>query len=160
MRQAVRTDSMPSSASALARNPAALQQSSTPQHCFLQQCERALAEVKPGQRVNCIPGIQSLAMKGRLIATLTEHYGEGAFELTPRSWLLPEQYWHWRLWAESQVHFCSCTLQTNNPCLLTPCSYTLQTNHPCVLTPCSYLLQTNNPCLPTPAAMRACTSGA
>jgi len=111
MRQAVCTDSMPSSASALARNPAALQQSSTPQHCFLQQCERALAEVKPGQRVNCIPGIQSLAMKGRLIATLTEHYGEGAFELTPRSWLLPEQYWHWRLWAESQVHFCSYTLQ-------------------------------------------------
>jgi len=130
MRQAVRTDSMPSSASALARNPAALQQSSTPQHCFLQQCERALAEVKPGQRVNCIPGIQSLAMKGRLIATLTEHYGEGAFELTPRSWLLPEQYWHWRLWAESQVHFCSYTLQTNHPCLMTP------------------------------AAIRACTSGA
>lgn len=66
-----------------------------------QQCERALTQVKPGQRVNCVPGIQSLTRKGRLIATLTEHYGEGAFELTPRSWLLPEQYWQWRLWAES-----------------------------------------------------------
>ena len=37
------------------------------------------------------------------MATLTEHYGEGAFELMPRSWLLPDHYWHWRLWAEAQV---------------------------------------------------------
>ena len=121
MRQAVRTDSMHSSASALATSqPATLQQSCTPRHCFLQQCERALTQVKPGQRVNCVPGIQSLTRKGRLIATLTEHYGEGAFELTPRSWLLPEQYWHWRLWAESQVRFCSYTLQTKQPCLMAP----------------------------------------
>ena len=70
---------------------------------LLQQCERALTKVKPGQRVNCLPGVQNLAGKGRLIATLTQHYGQGAFELTPRSWLLPDQYWHWRLWAETQV---------------------------------------------------------
>ena len=55
------------------------------------------------QRVSCVPGIASLARKNRLIATLVQHYGEGAFELTPRSWLLPNQYWQWRLRAEAQV---------------------------------------------------------
>ena len=69
----------------------------------LQNCERALTQVHPGQRVNCIPGILSLSQKHRLVATLTSHYGEGAFELIPRSWLLPSRYWHWRLWAEAQV---------------------------------------------------------
>lgn len=67
-----------------------------------QQCERALTQVGPGQKVNCVPGIQSLARKHRLVATLSQHYGEGAFNFIPRSWLLPDQYWHWRLWAESQ----------------------------------------------------------
>ena len=71
--------------------------------CQPQNCERALTQVHPGQRVNCIPGILSLAQKHRLVATLTSHYGEGAFELVPRSWLLPSRYWHWRLWAEAQV---------------------------------------------------------
>ncbi|KAL3152177.1 hypothetical protein ABBQ32_001268 [Trebouxia sp. C0010 RCD-2024] len=65
-------------------------------------CEKALTSVHPGQRVNCIPGILSLAQKHKLVATLTSHYGEGAFELIPRSWLLPSRYWHWRLWAEAQ----------------------------------------------------------
>lgn len=67
-----------------------------------QNCEKALTLVRPGQGVNCIPGILSLAQKHRLVATLTSHYGEGAFELIPRSWLLPSRYWHWRLWAEAQ----------------------------------------------------------
>lgn len=71
--------------------------------CQLQNCERALTQVHPGQRVNCIPGILSLAQKHRLVATLTSHYGEGAFELIPRSWLLPSRYWQWRLWAEAEV---------------------------------------------------------
>jgi len=134
VRQAVCTHSMHSSANAFARRKSAtLQQSCTPQHCFLQQCERALTQAKPGQRVNCVPGIQSLTRKGRLIATLTQHYGEGAFELTPRSWLLPEQYWHWRLWAESQVHFCSYTLQTNHPCVLTTAAIRA---YPSALTSC------------------------
>lgn len=72
----------------------------------MQACERALTKVQGHQRVSCVPGIASLARKNRLIATLTQHYGEGAFELTPRSWLLPDQYWQWRVQAETQVsHF-------------------------------------------------------
>lgn len=27
-------------------------------------------------------------------------YGEGAFTILPRSFLLPEGYWAWRLWRE------------------------------------------------------------
>lgn len=69
----------------------------------LQACEKALTKVQGHQRVSCVPGIASLARKNRLIATLVQHYGEGAFELTPRSWLLPNQYWQWRVQAEAQV---------------------------------------------------------
>lgn len=69
----------------------------------LQACERALTKVQGHQKVSCVPGIASLARKNRLIATLVQIYGEGAFELTPRSWLLPHQYWHWRVLAEAQV---------------------------------------------------------
>ena len=79
------------------------QQASKGSHSWLQNCERALTQVHPGQRVNCLPGVLSLAQKHRLVHTLTSHYGEGAFELIPRSWLLPSRYWHWRLWAEAQV---------------------------------------------------------
>ena len=82
----------------------------------MQACERVLTKIQPHQRVNCVPGIASLARKNRLIATLVQHYGEGAFEMTPRSWLLPEQYWHWRLRAEAQAsHF--------NPLPALPCRY-------------------------------------
>lgn len=77
---------------------------------LLQQCEKALTKIGPRQRVSCVPGVQSLARKARLIATLAWHYGEGAFELTPRSWLLPHQYWQWRLWAEAQVPSSLCIL--------------------------------------------------
>ena len=69
----------------------------------MQACERALTKVHARQKVNCVPGIASLARKNRLIATLVQHYGEGAFEMTPRSWLLPNQYWHWRVRAEAQA---------------------------------------------------------
>lgn len=74
----------------------------------MQACEKALTKIQPHQRVNCVPGIASLARKNRLIASLVQHYGEGAFELTPRSWLLPEQYWHWRLRAEAQATHLTC----------------------------------------------------
>jgi hypothetical protein len=29
-------------------------------------------------------------------------YGEQAFHIMPRSYLLPEQYMHWRVWADRQ----------------------------------------------------------
>ena len=32
--------------------------------------------------------------------TLARAYGEGAFSILPRSFLLPEGYWAWRLWRE------------------------------------------------------------
>lgn len=67
--------------------------------------------------MNCIPGILSLAQKHRLAATLTSHYGEGAFELIPRSWLLPSRYWHWRLWAEAQVTLCHTLLNFFPSCI-------------------------------------------
>ena len=34
------------------------------------------------------------------VETLARAYGEGAFSILPRSFLLPEGYWAWRLWRE------------------------------------------------------------
>jgi len=42
-------------------------------------------------------------MKDRLVARLTQFYGEGAFNIIPRSYLLPTQYWPWRMWLAAQV---------------------------------------------------------
>ncbi len=58
----------------------------------MQACLKALPHTVPGQRVNCIPGISALTDKRRLIETLVRAYGEGAFRIVPRTFLLPEQY--------------------------------------------------------------------
>lgn len=50
-----------------------------------------------------MPGITALSDKRRLIDTLTAAYGEGAFGMLPRTFLLPEGYWDWRLWMEDHV---------------------------------------------------------
>lgn len=68
-----------------------------------QACLRALPHTQPGQKVSCMPGIVALSDKRRLIETLTSAYGEGAFSILPRTFLLPELYWEWRLWIQGQV---------------------------------------------------------
>lgn len=69
----------------------------------LQGCLQSLAHAVPGHKVSCVPGLHELTLKDRLIARLTQFYGEGAFDIIPRSYLLPTQYWPWRLWLANQV---------------------------------------------------------
>ena len=64
----------------------------------------ALPYVIPGHKVSCVPGLHELTLKDRLVARLTQFYGEGAFRIIPRSYLLPTQYWNWRLWLAAKVH--------------------------------------------------------
>ena len=64
---------------------------------------QALPHVIPGHKVSCVPGLSELTIKDRLVARLTQFYGEGAFAIIPRSYLLPSQYWHWRMWLAAQV---------------------------------------------------------
>lgn len=68
-----------------------------------QACLKALSHAVPGQRVNCIPGISALTDKRRLIETLVRTYGEGAFQIVPRTFLLPEQYLEWRAWMRAHA---------------------------------------------------------
>lgn len=56
-----------------------------------------------GQRVNCVPGLEQLTDKYNLIVTLRFYFGEGAFTISPPSYLLPEEYWKWRLRIARQV---------------------------------------------------------
>lgn len=69
----------------------------------LQDCHKALRRLRPGQKVNCVPGMAALSSKGLLAASLTAAYGEGAFDIIPRSYRLPDQYWRWRAWLKLQV---------------------------------------------------------
>ena len=69
----------------------------------MQGCERALLHAKPGQRVSCVPGMEAVTEKRQLAATMVAAYGEGAFAVIPRTYLLPEEYWRWRLAIQSQV---------------------------------------------------------
>ncbi|KAK9865549.1 hypothetical protein WJX84_007461 [Apatococcus fuscideae] len=68
-----------------------------------QGCERALLHAKPGQRVSCVPGMEAVTEKRQLAATMVAAYGEGAFAVIPRTYLLPEEYWRWRLAIQSQA---------------------------------------------------------
>lgn len=70
---------------------------------MLQACLKALPRTQPGQRVNCVPGVTALSDKRRLVETLIGSYGSGAFTIIPRTFLLPQQYWDWRLWLLHQV---------------------------------------------------------
>ena len=76
-------------------------------HC-IQGCVRALPHALPGHKISCVPGLHELTMKDRLIARLTQFYGEGAFSIIPRSYLLPAQYWQWRMWLAAQVRAFNC----------------------------------------------------
>ena len=69
----------------------------------MQACLKALPHTVLGQRVNCIPGITALTDKRRLVETLVRTYGEGAFQIAPRTFLLPEQYLEWRAWIRAHV---------------------------------------------------------
>lgn len=71
--------------------------------CCVQACLKALPHTEPGQRVNCIPGITALTDKRRLIETLVNVYGEGAFQIVPRTFLLPEQYVEWLAWLRAHA---------------------------------------------------------
>ncbi|BDA46895.1 probable tubulin polyglutamylase ttll6 [Coccomyxa sp. Obi] len=66
-------------------------------------CLKALPHTRPGQKVSCMPGITALSDKRRLIETLTSAYGDGAFTILPRTFLLPELYWDWRLWIQGHM---------------------------------------------------------
>ncbi|WIA21519.1 hypothetical protein OEZ85_000720 [Tetradesmus obliquus] len=59
-------------------------------------CHKAYESMKPGQMVNCIPGVQAMSLKRNFLQTWQQAYGEAAFGYIPRSYLLPQQYWLWR----------------------------------------------------------------
>ena len=65
-----------------------------------------------GKRVSCVPGLEALTDKHRLVATLLDAYGTRAFDIIPRSYLLPAQYWKWRAWLLQQVR--------THPCITSP----------------------------------------
>ncbi len=73
------------------------------QSLLVQACLKALPHTVPGQRVNCIPGISALTDKRRLIETLVRAYGEGAFRIVPRTFLLPDEYLEWRAWIRAHA---------------------------------------------------------
>ena len=50
-----------------------------------------------------MPGLTALSSKGLLVRSITAAYGEGAFRVMPRSYVLPDQYWRWRAWLKAQV---------------------------------------------------------
>eukprot|EP00198_Chlamydomonas_reinhardtii_P010170 XP_001699507.1 predicted protein [Chlamydomonas reinhardtii] len=58
-------------------------------------CHSVLGAIAPPKRVNCVPGVESVAHKQPL-----EAYGEAAFAYIPRSYMLPGQYWTWRAWTQ------------------------------------------------------------
>ena len=70
---------------------------------MMQACLKALPHTVHGQRVNCIPGISALTDKRRLIETLVRAYGDGASQIVPRTFLLPEQYLEWRAWIRTHA---------------------------------------------------------
>ncbi|WIA41949.1 hypothetical protein OEZ86_009255 [Tetradesmus obliquus] len=59
-------------------------------------CHKGYESMKPGQMVNCIPGVQAMSLKRNFLQTWQQAYGEAAFGYIPRSYLLPQQYWLWR----------------------------------------------------------------
>jgi hypothetical protein len=72
-------------------------------------CHKALPRMQPGQRVSCAPGVQGIVSKQALLRAAQAAYGERAFGFSPRSYLLPEQYWVWRNailnndWADTKL---------------------------------------------------------
>ncbi|KAG2446963.1 hypothetical protein HYH02_008117 [Chlamydomonas schloesseri] len=63
-------------------------------------CHSVLGAIAPPKRVNCVPGVESVAYKQPLVRTMQEAYGEAAFAYIPRSYMLPGQYWTWRSWTQ------------------------------------------------------------
>ncbi|KAG2432255.1 hypothetical protein HXX76_009173 [Chlamydomonas incerta] len=64
-------------------------------------CHSVLGAIAPPKRVNCVPGVESVAYKQPLVRTMQEAYGEAAFAYIPRSYMLPGQYWTWRAWTQT-----------------------------------------------------------
>eukprot|EP00884_Botryococcus_braunii_P012181 jgi/Botrbrau1/20964/Bobra.0135s0082.1 len=60
-------------------------------------CHKAFPHMRAGQRVNCVPGLEQLTDKYNLIVTLLFYFGEGGFRICPPSYLLPDDYWRWRM---------------------------------------------------------------
>jgi Tubulin-tyrosine ligase family len=52
--------------------------------------------------MNLVPGFNYVTGKKKLVDTLTDAYGEAAFQLTPHSFTLPEELESWKLWTAQQ----------------------------------------------------------
>ena len=67
-----------------------------------QRCTDLETAVIPGQRASCIPRLQTLTWKDSLPELLVRALGqEAAFNITPPSFLIPEQVDAWKAWAAS-----------------------------------------------------------
>ena len=68
-----------------------------------QRCTDLEAAVAPGQRASCIPRLQTLTWKDSLPEVLVAALGrERAFNITPPSFLIPEQEAEWHAWAAAR----------------------------------------------------------
>ena len=64
------------------------------------RCTDLEHHVLPGQRMSCIPRLQTLTWKDSFAETLVAEYGvEGAFNITPPTFVIPEQVAEWKAWA-------------------------------------------------------------
>ena len=64
------------------------------------RCTDLEHHVLPGQRMSCIPRLQTLTWKDSFAETLVAEYGvEAAFNITPPTFVIPEQAAEWKAWA-------------------------------------------------------------
>lgn len=67
-----------------------------------QRCTDLEAAVIPGQRSSCIPRLQTLTWKDSLPELLVRALGaDAAFNITPPSFLIPEQVDEWKAWVKT-----------------------------------------------------------
>ena len=66
------------------------------------RCTDIEGQTKAGQRSCCIPRLQTLTWKDSLAEALVKQFGpQRAFNITPPSFLIPEQLTEWRNWAKN-----------------------------------------------------------
>lgn len=66
------------------------------------RCTDIEGQTKAGQRSCCIPRLQTLTWKDSLAEALVKQFGpQRAFNVTPPSFLIPEQLAEWRHWAKN-----------------------------------------------------------
>ena len=66
------------------------------------RCTDIEGQTKAGQRSCCIPRLQTLTWKDSLAEALVKQFGpRRAFNITPPSFLIPEQLAEWRHWAKN-----------------------------------------------------------